>query len=217
MPSVSSLNAFARAPDGDRRRLLPTRASFSFATRRPGAPDFLEEKRHGDIGLAHQVDIGRRQALVVHAPAAVDMRVERDVDHLRADRRIAPPAFSVPAVSIQSSARTTSASRSIRRPRRTSPEAPRAADGRWETPRRLDVGEDARLQLLGERDARFPAGFAAAHSPDEDAGDLRSKGGSAPPIESLRRRKNRRRPETAPRPATAEASRSSLPAARRRG
>ena len=30
---------------------------------------------------------------------------------------------------------------------------------------RFDVGKDLRLQLLGERDARFPGGFAAAHSP----------------------------------------------------
>ncbi len=32
----------------------------------------------------------------------------------------------------------------------------------------LDVGEDARLQLLGARDALFPAGLAPGHAPRED-------------------------------------------------
>jgi hypothetical protein len=34
--------------------------------------------------------------------------------------------------------------------------------------RRLDVGKYPRLQLLGERDARFPRGFAAPDAPRED-------------------------------------------------
>jgi len=53
-------------------------------------PDRLEEKRHRDVGLAHQVSVRRRQPLVIGAPAAMDMSVDRDADHFGPDRRVAP-------------------------------------------------------------------------------------------------------------------------------
>ncbi len=53
----------------------------------------LQQKRDDRIGIAHQRDVHRRQRLVIHAPAIVDVEVEGGLDHLGADT----PAPATPA------------------------------------------------------------------------------------------------------------------------
>ena len=91
--AVGKLRQRARWRGGDRRL---TRAAEMFEqARAPPDPD----RRRGSRSTG-------RQALIVHAPAVMQMMVDRDLDHLG---RSAFAAFSVPARSTQSRLRMTSA------------------------------------------------------------------------------------------------------------
>ena len=127
----SSLNARASA----RMRHAPSSvgqlASLFGCTAAGRALHGVQQKRHRDIRLAHHVHVGWRQPLVVDAPAAMDVRIDRDADHLGADRLVAPRrlqrAGGVDPVEREDDVGTRAAS--LARPG-TSPAARRAADDR---------------------------------------------------------------------------------------
>jgi hypothetical protein len=80
-------------------------------------------------------------------------------------------AFSMPMVSTQSSDSTTSASFSTFLLASSGNVAGGAACSGWSVGNAAGVLMSVNtraLQLFGERDARFPAGFAAAHAPGEN-------------------------------------------------
>ena len=138
---------------------------------RGARPHGLQQKRNNRVGLAHQVNVGRRQSLVVHAPAAMRVRIGRDENHLRADRRLAPRLLQraggvdpvqgehhvgftqrISGAVMQEGRRRRGVQGMIGRKRRA----------------RLEVGQHACMQLLRERDARLPASPGAREPPRED-------------------------------------------------
>ena len=74
-----------------------------------GAAERREQLRHRLVRRRRQQQVDRRQGLVVHAPAAVDVEVGAHIDDLRLRRIEAEAAAQAPARSTQSSARITSA------------------------------------------------------------------------------------------------------------
>ena len=126
---------------------------------------FAERDRHR-IGIGGDIEIDGRKALMVHAPAVVHGVVERDVDHLRLRRawqRCATCRRDRP--SRGSGSRRPPAMR-LRFGGRS--EDRRRADmqrmiGR-ESGADLEIGDDARIEPLGERDASLP-GVRAARGP----------------------------------------------------
>ena len=132
------------------------------ARRRPRAawpgPSASSKAGTAASGVAGDEHVDRRQALIVHAPAVVQMMVDRDLHDLGAST--APACLSVPARSTQSRLRMTSAARMrLQRFGRRRDEAGRAGMQRMiggEGGADLDVGDDARAEPLGQRDARVP-------------------------------------------------------------
>ena len=114
MPMLIGCRAH-RAAAGSRRR---ARARLATRRRARAGRDGSARSRSSTarLGLAEQVEIGRRQALVIHADQPLcSGLVDRHLDHARRDL-VAPHAcLSVPARSTQSRLSTTSASRSDRR------------------------------------------------------------------------------------------------------
>ena len=131
--------------------------------------DARDQRGHGGIGLRRDEQVDRRQALVVHAPAVVQVLVERHLDHGRRRRRAArleraaeiDPVETEDHVGVlhggdhvvgREGGREAEMQRMVGRERR--------AD--------LEVGHDARVERLGKLDALLPVLFLARHAAGED-------------------------------------------------
>ena len=157
-------------PDRRRGRRLPSRPAGLSAL------DERQERGDRDVGLDREMHIGRRQALVVHAPAVVHKVVERGEDDLGRDRLRAAGrlegAGKIDPVEAQDDigladkragglARVVAGGRSVQRV------------ARRETGPGLGVGQDDCAQRLGQLHAALPLGFAARGAADEDQRALR--------------------------------------------
>ena len=138
----------------------------------------LQQKRNDRVRLAHQVNVGRRQALVVHAPAAMRMRIGRDENHLGPDRRVAPRllqrAGGVDPVQRQHHVGFTQRISGILVQERRRRRGVQRMIGR-KRGARFKVGQDACLQPFRERDAGFPACPGARDAAGEDHRVLRRR------------------------------------------
>ena len=109
---------------------------------------------------------GRR--LVVHAPAVMDAMVERNLDHFRRRRRagVAHGAGEIDPVEAEDDIDILQALDALRRER-----ARRAGIERMvgrEARADLEIGDDAGIERLGERDARVPGFLAARGAAGQD-------------------------------------------------
>ena len=133
------------------------------------AGDGAEQRRDGRVGFGRDEQVHRRQALVVHAPAVVQVLVERHLDHGRrrhaADRL--EGAAEIDPVEAEDDVGVLHRGDQI-----VGGEGRRIADvqrmiGR-ERRADLEVGGDARVDRLGELDAALPVLDLARHAAGQD-------------------------------------------------
>ena len=172
-----------------RTRSLTTSLSVeSSGLRRPASPatglracdraaDRLEQVRHRLLGRGRQHHVAGRQALIVHAPAAMDAEVVAHHDHLGGRHAVRERALAgageVDPVEAEDHVGGAQGLLGLRAERgRSGRPGMQRMIGR-ERGAELELGDDLGVERLGERDALVPALQAARHPAHQDDRILR--------------------------------------------
>jgi hypothetical protein len=142
----------------------------------PAGAERVDQQRHRVFRIGGEQQVDRREALMVHAPAIVDLVVDRDADHLGVRGRSLRGFQGAGEIDpVEAEDEIGLAERreafSIRRQHRRRAEMLRVI-GR-EARADLQVGDDARADRSRQVYARSPRGFAARSTPDQHHDVLR--------------------------------------------
>ena len=133
------------------------------------APDRSDQRRDGRVGLRRDEQVDGRQALVVHAPAVVQVLVERHLDDGGRRRHAAGFEGAAEVDPVEAEDHVGFLDRSdqvVGGKRRREAEMQRMV-GR-ERRADLEVGHDPRVDCFGELDALLPIVFLARHAAGQD-------------------------------------------------